>query len=407
MKFLRHPLVIFALVLASCWWAYRAGSQSLVREQASDAKRALSLREKSSFGGGRSRFFEASTDQGRTRLLGERLGGAPSAEDFQNALEAILLEADKSEKNRLLAQLFKRWLEVSPIDAVAQVRRVESLRHDLARTAGVFQQWAQENPTSASALLKEIFNGEQRDPATDPPFLDGVDPPEYILSLFAGLSQVAPQEAADLLSGLPESPALVHALDLLFQNWFPDDPSGIFQWAGSLEASPFRESVISLAGTKSGQLDDPGAGLQWAQSLQDPADQALALKALTDQWSQRHSQAAFQWVTGLPESDLKFSLAPDVLSSLAKIDPGAAADWLNQYDASPQIDPSVAAYALAISNVNPAAALGTAAVITDPAEKKRVSLKIAETWQRQSPESLERYLDTTEELPEYLSGFPR
>ncbi len=407
MKLLRHPLVLVALVLASCWLAYRAGSESLVVRQEAAAKRALSLREKLPNSVNRSRFLEASTDQERTLLLEGRLAGSASQADFQDALEAIFLEADKSEKNRLLAQLFRRWLEVSPLDALAQVRRVESLRHDLARTATVFQQWAQENSTAASALLREVFDGQQHDPASSPPFLDGVDPPEYILSLFAGLSQVAPQETASLLSELPESPALTHALDLLFQSWFSQTPSEIFQWASSLEASPFRERAITLTGTKSGQLDDPSAGLQWAQSLSDPADQALALGALTGQWSQRHSQAAFQWVTALPESDLKFTLAPEVISSLTKVDPGAAADWLNQYDASSQIDPSVAAYALAISRVNPAAALGTAAVITDLEEKRRVSLEIAQDWQGQSAESWERYLSTTEDLPEYLRELSR
>ena len=407
MKFFRHPLVLAALILATCLWAYQTGKQATVAKKSGDTKPSLSVREKRSQRADRSRFSDGATEQERTRLIEKRLTGSPSKAAFKDALEAILLEADKSEKNRLLAQLFKRWLEVSPLDALAQVRRVESLRHDLLRTTAVFQQWAQENPSAAFDLLENVFDGQQRDPAASPPFLDGVDPPEYVLSLFSGISQVAPRETAGLLSELPESPALTHALDVLFQNWFPQNPSEVFQWARSLEASPFRERALAHAGTKSGQLDDPSAGLEWAQSLADPADQALALGALTDQWSQRHSRDAFQWVSELPDSDLKFALTPEVISSLTRVDPGAAADWLNQYEASPQIDPTVAAYALAISAVNPVAALGTAAAITDPAEQERVSLKIAEDWQRQAPESLEHYLSTTQDLPEYLRNLSR
>jgi hypothetical protein len=53
-----------------------------------------------------------------------------------------------------------------------------------------------------------------------------------------------------------------------------------------------------------------------------------------------------------------------VISWLTKVDSAAAA-WFDQFEASPAIDPSVAAYALSISAVNPAAALGTAEMITD------------------------------------------
>jgi hypothetical protein len=51
-----------------------------------------------------------------------------------------------------------------------------------------------------------------------------------------------------------------------------------------------------------------------------------------------------------------------VISWLTKVDSAA---WFDQFEASPAIDPSVAAYALSISAVNPAAALGTAEMITD------------------------------------------
>ncbi|MEZ7919131.1 MAG: hypothetical protein QMC24_02285, partial [Akkermansiaceae bacterium] len=58
----------------------------------------------------------------------------------------------------------------------------------------------------------------------------------------------------------------------------------------------------------------------------------------------------------------EWPLIPPVISWLTKVDSAA---WFDQFEASPAIDPSVAAYALSISAVNPAAALGTAEMITD------------------------------------------
>ena len=89
--------------------------------------------------------------------------------------------------------------------------------------------------------------------------------------------------------------------------------------------------------------------------------------------------------------DLKFDLIPQVIRSLTKVDPGAAADWLNQYEVSPRMDPAVAAYALSVAAVNPAAALGTAEVITDSDERARVIIKIAREWEKSEPEAFRAF----------------
>jgi hypothetical protein len=102
------------------------------------------------------------------------------------------------------------------------------------------------------------------------------------------------------------------------------------------------------------------------------SDRQEALEAITGQWSQRHSADAFAWTRDLPDEDLKLSLMPAVLRQFAIVDPGAAADWLNLYEASPAMDASIAAYARAIQHVNPEAALGSAAAITDAALREKI-----------------------------------
>ena len=101
-------------------------------------------------------------------------------------------------------------------------------------------------------------------------------------------------------------------------------------------------------------------------------DQLIALESLTGQWSQRRAVDAFEWVGGLSDESLKLALMPAVIRHVTIVDPGAAADWLNQYDAAPEMDASVAAYAKAIQFVNPPAALGSAEAITDPALRESV-----------------------------------
>lgn len=360
MTALRYPLFLAALVLASCWLAYDLGKQSVPKkiiQTPSRENRPLINK-------------ESRTDRDRTRVLLSELDDCVTADDFRGALDQLQFQADKTEENRLLSAFFRRWLEVSPIDALSEVRRVESLRHDILRTSRVFEQWAIDRPDDASELLRKLLDGRQTEASSRPPFLDGVDPPEYVLSLFSGLAIADPQGTAKLLQEVKVSPIMANALDVLLQNWFPENSEAVFQWSSALKQSPFRQEVLSRTAQKAGQLDDVSHGLAWARTL-DSRDQGIALKSLTHQWAQRHSREAFRWVIQQPD-DLKFELAPAVISSLSKIDPGAAADWLNQFEPSSQMDPSIAAYALGISTVNLEAALGSAAAITDQEMRQRV-----------------------------------
>lgn len=392
MKRLRHLVIFVVLIAVSCWGAFELGrkSQSSKENESASKERRVPAN--------RDSFREARSDQDRTRLLRDELDQCVTADEFRAAIDRLQFRADKSEENRLLSILFQRWLEVSPLDALAGVRRVENLRHDILRTSRVFETWAIDNPNEARLLLKDVLDGRQQDLASQPPFLDGVDPPEYLLSLVAGLAKVDPASTAVLLGEMSGSPVRFHALDVLLQNWFPRDAKAVFRWAEGLDQVALREQVISKAAAKAGQLDDPQQGIAWAQALGSPTEQRLALGALTRQWAARHSREAFRWVEQQAD-ELKFHLIPPVISSLTKVDPGGAADWLNQFEAAPKMDPAVASYAEALKSVNPTAAMDSAAAITEDSLREKVMLTIAKEWKTANPVKFGAYLDQREGLP--------
>ncbi len=312
----------------------------------------------------------------RTLILLDRLDDCRSREDFLLIIEVIESTADKSEKSRYLATVFAAWLEVDPLAALAEVRRVESLRHDTERVAESFSRWASSDPASAADVLAKALDGRQKNPKANPLFLDGVDPPVFLLSLVAGLGQSDPRLAADTLGRCTASPARTAAIEVLLQDWYPADPAAVLGWAAAIKDPGTRRIAIAAAATKAGQQDDTAAGIAWAMKLTEPSEREVALHELTGQWSQRHAADAFAWTRSIPDESLKLSLMPQVISQLTIIDPGAAADWLNQFEASPAMDASVAAYARAIQSTNPQAALGSAAAITDPKLRDHVQKSI-------------------------------
>ncbi|YCM42829.1 hypothetical protein V2O64_16090 [Verrucomicrobiaceae bacterium 227] len=296
----------------------------------------------------------------RTLAFFDLLDSCQTPDQFRNLIEDIESTADKTEKNRLLATLFSAWLDLDPYAALSEVRHVESLRHHTARLSETFATWAAENPTTAAKLLATALND------TQPIFLHGIDPPDYLLSLVSGLAKDNPQLAAQTLQNANSSSTRTSAIEVLLQDWYPADPTAVQSWANSIADPDTRRTAIETAATKAGQLDNPSDGISWASSLPSPAEKQLALSALTNQWSQRHSAEAFNWTSQLTDESLKLTLMPGVLKNFALIHPGPAADWLNQYEASPAIDPSIVAYAKAIQFTNPAAALESATAITDP-----------------------------------------
>lgn len=321
---------------------------------------------------------ELATGNAADRTLGvlDLLDACQTPEDFTAAIESIESTADKSEKSRFLAAVFAEWLEKDPVAALAGVRRVESLRQDSSRVAAAFSQWARDSPAAAGELLRQALDGRQNDPAAAPPFLDRVDPPDFILSLVSGLGLSDPSLAATVLAASADSPVRTTGIEVLAQDWFQTDPAAVRTWAAGIDDPSTRSLAIEVAATKGGQGDDPQATIQWAEGLESPADRTTALTALASQWSQRHSAAAFAWARSLPDGEMKFSVMPAVVSQLSLVDPGAAADWLNDYDASPAMDASVAAYAKAIQFTNPSAALGSAAAITDAELREAVIASI-------------------------------
>lgn len=343
--------------------------------------------------------LQAPTAAARTFAVLDFVGSCDSSDDFLAVIDAILAASDKTEKTRHLALLFDAWLDRDPTAAFAGVRRVELLRHHAGRVSQTFSNWASNHPLEAADLLRQSLDGRQLDPAAKPMFLDGVDPPEFLLSLVHGLGLCDPDLAATTLARAGASPVRQEAIEVLLQDWYPSHPEAARRWAASISDPQTRQAALVVTATKAGQADDPAPDLEWAMELPATHDRRAALAALTNQWGQRHAADAFAWIAALPDGDLKFALMPDVLHQFAVIDPGAAADWLNRYDAAPSMDASIAAYAKSIQFANPPAAIGSAAAITDPLARDPLILRIARRWLEREPTAATDFIRHAGDLP--------
>lgn len=303
----------------------------------------------------------AITAAARTLSTMERIQSLQTREDFQAAIADIIKFNDKSEKEGQLALLFGHWLETNPGAALLETRRVAMLRIHGRRIALAFEDWARNNPSQAAQLLAETLAPGSTNLSTIP-FRDKIDPPAFILSLFSGLAQSDPLTAANVLASAPESLIRSQSLSTLTQIWFQQNPTEAYQWAASIpDNNPtLRQEALLEVATRAGLSSQPQSGIGWADTLPNPKERTRALQEITKQWSQQSAHSAYDWASSLPDSDpAKFEVMPSVIRRLTLLDPGLAANWLNQYDPSLRMDQSVAAYIRTLKAINPTAAQGS------------------------------------------------
>ena len=75
---------------------------------------------------------------------------------------------------------------------------------------------------------------------------------------------------------------------------------------------------------------DPGAAVQWVESLPAGSPQSEAARGLVGTWADKAPEAAAQWVKALPSGGLRDAATGALAGAFAKADPEAATVWLEQ-----------------------------------------------------------------------------
>lgn len=351
-------------VLCACVFAFHVGKNHGDQNQADDAASRKNVR-----------HSDRPAATGTLRWI-QRIDQCQTNDDYAKALADAEFHSDKTERKRHLSFILRAWLDHDPQAALAAVRNIEILRHDAGRAVEAFVDWAHSSPLEAADLLRNaLANDHEKSPNRI--FIDGVNPPDFMLGVIWGMTRADPDLTSNLISGLPSGPFRKAAMEVFLTNDYLSNPKRAMTWAAGIPDEAARMVAVRMVAEKIGQSDDPLRNAIWAKSLGTEAEQATAIAAIAAQWSQRHARDAFTWAIALEEPRHKWAAMPSVLKHLTLIDPGAAADWLNQFDAAPEIDASVVAYVRVMRDINPEAAVASLDGITDPKLKDHLKNSLA------------------------------
>lgn len=230
-----------------------------------------------------------------------------------------------------VVQRLRQWAALSPEAAWRWARQHAGVGNDDDRqslTAVVLQTVAQQAPSTAIAWVDEQLR------AAPPP----TDAPDLAAELCAAL--LGANRASDAQRCL--------------RAW-ADTPAG-----ANLGASPLTNVGLYVAAH-----DSPQAAIDWLASFPAGTARDAALAAVAAEWTQHNATSALSWAL---RADRSGTSAQPVIGAWAQRDTVAAAEWLQEHEATPQADALIRGFIFhsSLAADAPIAATAWASLIQDP-----------------------------------------
>lgn len=236
------------------------------------------------------RALAMSDPKTRDRELENSLSRASLAE-VKKALDWALGMPEGAAKRAAMAKVMERWGQLEGPKAVAYAEKLfaESGNPDLLKDA--MRGWGQTDPQASIAYTQamEVGDGIRRDISRDL-LRDWADrnpqgaaayavsnPMEVgrggATSLIADRwSKQDPQSAANWAMSLPSGKEQLRALDELVQNWSDLNLQAAADFVSRQATGANKDAMVSTLAREVAK-QDPSAGLKWAATLSDPAQQ--------------------------------------------------------------------------------------------------------------------------------------
>ena len=250
----------------------------------------------------------------------------------------------------------------------------------------VLKSWHKESPEESLAAAKKIFGLEKEiqgklafdhireviasDPAKGLEYLVRMNDPEAVMEV-AGfqLKALARKDLAAALEQLSQSEgeAKNYLTGQLLSAWSETDPAATASWL-----------------TKNGH----------------PAISQGDLQTIASNYIKKDAEAAFEWISTLPDNLYSEELLLHSAASWAASDPAGIQSWLRDHQPTAEADPVVIALAHNLAKTNPDEALVTATrLIHDPAKNQETFYHLAMEWQQAQPQAFENWLEETPLIP--------
>ncbi len=366
-------------------------------------------------------------------VVGRRLILQLSSNDLRKLALALASHSNRHRYWDTLANVFIRWGEIDPLNALAQAQAFPpSALTDLV-TTNAARGFAIGDPERAAAyfsappsadahgdLLSHSFRqsilkiadqvntqiGLVQDPVATAAYIDRLP-----------ADQVQPSQVSAVAEGwadqdLPAALAWANhfsnpqqhdgAMLAVIDSWSQTDPQAAANYVLSTPSGSARDSLVGALVQSWGDVSLPDAA-RWL--LGQTSDvQAQGAATLVDQWSHSDPAGAAAWAAQLPAGDARDQAFARLASKWSDRDPAAAASWLGGLPAGDARDAAIAGYATAGNNdANPADMLQQVQTIANPAKRDDTLVSVLKDWLASNPQAAHQWINQSS-LPAPVLG---
>lgn len=247
----------------------------------------------------------------------------------------------------------------------------------------VMRAWARRDPVGARLAFESIEHPPRREAALLAlaqgwsEFGDDQGLTSYLERVQRGRGR---QKAIDVLASTMVARRGIDAT-LEFAEGLPDDG-----------ANRFKLHVYRRVATAVTRVD-PARGAAWAAEQADGPFGDTILRLVGTTWVRQDPDAAITWLRSLPKDEPRARAIREAYRQWLTHDRAAALAWLPRTGASPELDPAVELYAVAIGFEDPLVGFDWAARIEDPDLRERATVNVGRVWMELDPKAAGAWLD--------------
>lgn len=276
--------------------------------------------------------------------------------------------------------LLHAWGKVDPLGALSYSQ--ENSKSDHAEKE-VLASWATHNPNAALAWARENHDGDKANP--------------YLVGIIRGLAGSNPTLATQILQELPFSGERAEALRSMAPHIASLGLNGAQQWLNGIE-DPKLISGASAYLASQFSKQDPAMGADWVSRIKDETAREKALSKVVDNWTDQDPSAAKAWIATLPRED-QLKAGPEFISSYAKQDANAAADWLDSNANASNYQELLREFAEGATRSDPVLALNYGNELDDESSRSRTVGRALWTLYKQDKAGAQNWIQNND-VPE-------
>lgn len=286
-------------------------------------------------------------------------------EEFRNSPGAELFGSERS-------LILQAWAERDPLTALSFLQ--EKGAEDWERETAVAT-WASNDPQAALAWASTAQDEGRVN--------------NWLLGAARGVAATNPELARDFiaqLEGRTKNQALDAVQPYVLQFGFDYATTWI---AGVGDEETRDRAARSMAGDLA-ELD-PARAAQWNAAITNVENRRDISETVSDRWASSDLASARKWVESLPE-DTKSEAAEGVARHYARLDPTAAAQWLNTLGNNPDLDGARSVLIEESFRTSPAASLEYVSKISDPRSQEEHYRRYLRDWMRRDEGSAQAWM---------------